>query len=115
MNLASSDAPPDIRRAQAIATTMNTVFPEIAAFNVPGPSWLRTASGSVNTIFFAGPGVIKMRDRKTFQEMLNNLVQQNRLPSETLMFFQAHRPISFEPGITLTDDFSPMDVLQGQG
>jgi spermidine synthase len=115
VNLASSDAPPDVRRAQAIVTTMNTVFPEIEAFNVPGPSWLRTASGSVNTIFFAGPGVIKMRDRKTFQEMLNHLVQQNRLPSETLTFFQTHRPISFEPGITLTDDFSPMDVLQGQG
>ncbi len=115
VNLASSGAPPDVRRAQAIVSTMSTSFPEIKAFNVPGPSWLRTASGSVNTIFFAGPGVIKMRDREAFQELLNTLVQQNRLPVETLTFFQAHHPVSFEPGITLTDDFSPMDVLQGQG
>ena len=115
VNLASSDAPPDVRRAQAIVTTMNASFPEIKAFNVPGPSWLRTASGSVNTIFFAGPGVIKMRDRESFQGLLNTLVQQNRLPKETLTFFQAHAPVSFEAGITLTDDFSPMDVLQGQG
>jgi spermidine synthase len=115
VNLASSDAPPDIRRAQAIVTTLNSIFPDIEAFNVPGPSWLRTAAGSVNTIFFAGSGVIKMRDKDTFRELLNGLVQQNRLPSETLTFFHRQRPVSFEPGITLTDDFSPMDVLQGQG
>ena len=115
VNLASSDAPPDVRRAQAIVTTMHTVFPEIIAFNVPGPSWLRTASGSVNTIFFVGPGVVKMRDSKSFQKLLNNLVQQNRLPTETLTFFQTYSPVSFDPGMTLTDDFSPLDVLQGQG
>jgi len=115
VNLASSDAAPDVRRAQAIVTTMKTVFSEIEAFSVPGPSWLRTKSGSVNIIFFAGPPIVKMRDRVKFQDSLNGLVQQNRLPPETLEYFQAHRPISFDPGITLTDDFSPMDVLQGQG
>jgi len=115
VNLASSDAPPDVRRAQAIVTTMKTVFPHIEAFSVPGPSWLRTKSGSVNVIFFAGPPVGKLRDREKFQGTLSDFVQQNRLPPETLKYFQAHRPISFEPGIVLTDDYSPMDVLQGQG
>ena len=115
VNLASSDAAPDVRRAQAIVTTMNTVFPNIEAFSVPGPSWLKTTSGSVNVIFFAGPPVEKLRDREQFQDTLNDFIQQNRIPPETLNYFQTHRPISFEPGILLTDDYSPMDVLQGQG
>lgn len=115
LNLASSDASADVRRAQAIVTTMKTVFPEIEAFSVPGPSWLRTKPGSVNLIFFAGLPVGKMRDPEKFQNLLNDFAHQDRMPPETLQYFQAHQPISFEPGMTLTDDFSPMDILQGQG
>lgn len=115
VNLASSNAGPDLRRAEAIVTTLKTVFPVVNAFNVGGPPWLKTRSGSVNVIFFAGEPVSKMHDTKHFLVTLKNYVEQNLLPTETLAFFQSNTPVHFDAGTILTDDFSPPDILQGQG
>ena len=115
VNLASSDADLDVRRAEAIVATLKTSFPVVKAFNVAGPSWLNTRSGSVNVIFFAGAPVSKMHDPKQFHQTLINYVEQNRLPKETLTYFQSNAPVVFDPGIILTDDYSPPDLLQGEG
>ena len=56
-----------------------------------------------------------MHDPKQFQETLIDYVEQNRLPKETLTFFQSNAPVLFDPGIILTDDYSPPDLLQGEG
>ena len=115
VNLASSNAGPDMRRAEAIGTTLKTAFPHVKAYSVAGPSWLTTSVGSVNVIFFAGDPVSKMNDTKQFRLTLLDYVNRNLLPGETLTFFQSSQPVYFDPGITLTDDFSPLDILQGQG
>ena len=66
VNLASSNADLDMRRAEAIVATLKTSFPVVKAFNVAGPSWLNTRPGSVNVIFFAGAPVSKMQDPNNF-------------------------------------------------
>ena len=114
VNLASSDVPTDVRRAEAVLTTMKTSFPNVETYSVAGPTWLTTSSGSVNLIFFAGSPVARMRD-DSFENSLASFVSEKQLPPETLTFFQSAPPIYLKPGITLTDDYSPMDVLQGQG
>ena len=114
VNLASSDAMPDQLRAQSIFTTLGTAFSNIETFSVEGPSWLMTRSGSVNLIFFAGASVAKMRDTE-FVSTLMNFVNQQQLPVEAMTFFNRHDPIKLEAGTLLTDDYSPLDILQGSG
>ena len=114
VNLASSDAPMDIRRARAVYASMQTAFPNIQIFSVPGPKWLSTSSGSVNLIFFSGTRISQMRD-PSFTTTLIEAVNTGRLSDQTLMYFYGTPPIQLDPGIILTDDFSPLDVLQGTG
>jgi spermidine synthase len=113
VNLASSDAPANVQRAQAVVSTMQLAFPEVEAYAVPGPDWLKTAEGAVNLIFFGGQPV-KMMKTPQFLSILSQALNQDRFPAEGLMFFGSHTPVSFEPGFILTDDFSPMDLLQGE-
>ncbi len=114
VNLASSGATTDIRRARAVFASMQTAFPNIEIFSVAGPEWLPTSSGSVNLLFFSGSGVSQM-SKPSFTITLIQAVNEGRLPDETLMYFHATSPIQLDPGIILTDDYSPLDVLQGQG
>ncbi len=114
VNLASSDAPANVRRAEAVFSTINHVFPEITTYGVAGPEWLRTAKGSLNLIFFAGNHIPSMNS-SPFLDRLARELNQQRFPAEGLDFFQSHQPIVLNPGIILTDDFSPLDLLQGAG
>ncbi|MGB0910429.1 MAG: fused MFS/spermidine synthase [Nitrospirales bacterium] len=114
VNLASSDAATDIRRARAVYASMQTSFPNIEIFSVAGPKWLSTSSGSVNLIFFSGTRIPEMHD-PSFSTTLIEYVNQKRLPVDTLTYFHSTLPIHLDPGIILTDDFSPLDILQGQG
>jgi spermidine synthase len=114
VNLSSSNAELDVLRAQAVATTFQSAFPNMEAFSVEGPSWLATRPGSANLIFFAGANASKMRDTR-FGQILKDLVDQDRLPPEALMYFSTHSPIDLDTGFTLTDDYSPLDILQGAG
>ena len=65
VNLASSDAPANIRRADAIFTTMGLEFDNITTYGVPGPDWLKLKEGSMNPIFFAGEPMEAMRGHIT--------------------------------------------------
>ncbi len=114
VNLASSNVATDIRRAEAVFASMQTAFPNIEIFSVPGPEWLSTSSGSVNLLFFSGSGVSQMRD-PSYSITLIQAVNEGRLSEQTLMYFHATSPIQLDSGIILTDDFSPLDVLQGHG
>lgn len=114
INLASSDTEADQRRAQAIHSTLRTSFPKVQAYAVEGPPWLPTSRGAVNVIFFAGQSVDSMT-HDTFQQILEHFVTKRRLPRETLTFFQTHEPLVLPPGLLLTDDFTPIHILQGQG
>ena len=113
VNLASSDAPANVRRAEAVSTTMGLAFENITTYGVAGPSWLKTKKGSVNLIFFAGKPVQRMRSPQ-FVDMLIRHMNRNQFPPEGLEFFLSHAPVSLNPGQILTDDFSPLDLLQGE-
>jgi len=114
VNLASSDAPANVRRAQAVLTTMQLAFPEVVTYGVAGPEWLKTKQGSVNLIFFGGTPVQTMRDSH-FLDVLTRQMNLQRFPPEGLMFFMSQEPVVLAPGDILTDDFSPLDLLQGEG
>lgn len=113
VNLASSDAPANVRRAEAIVSTMQLAFPEVVAYGVPGPDWMKTKKGSVNLIFFAGTPVTTMKNAD-FMSLVSGSLNQNRFPPEGFAFFGSQSPLELGPGLILTDDFSPLDLLQGE-
>lgn len=114
VNLASSDAPANIRRAQAVLTTMQLAFPDVVTYGVPGPKWLTTKKGSVNLIFFGGKPVQIMRNTH-FLDVMARQMNRNQFPPEGFAFFISQEPVALAPGDILTDDFSPLDLLQGEG
>jgi spermidine synthase len=113
VNLASSDAPANVRRAEAVFTTMGLAFDNITTYGVAGPDWLKTKKGSVNLIFFAGKPVERMRSPE-FVDLLIRSMNRNQFPPDGLGLFLSHTPVSLSPGQILTDDFSPLDLLQGE-
>ena len=114
VNLASSDAPANVRRAQAVFSTMQLVFAEVIAYEVAAPEWLNTKKGSVNLIFFGGKPVQGMRDSHFLGDLVRHM-NRDRFPPEGLAFFMSQEPVVLAPGDILTDDFSPLDLLQGEG
>ncbi|WP_443147766.1 spermidine synthase [Nitrospira sp.] len=114
VNLASSDSPANVRRAQAVLTTMQLAFPDVVSYGVAGPEWLDTKKGSVNLIFFGGKPVSVMRDSQ-FLDVLARQMNRDRFPPEGFAFFMSQEPVLLAPGQILTDDFSPLDLLQGEG
>ena len=114
VNLASSDSELDRVRAEAVVSTMNTSFPNVETYRIPGPSWLRTKRGSANMLFFAGPDRLNMASEE-FSRATIALLNQDRMPPEVLPFLQHARHPDWNPGLILTDDFAPFNILQGSG
>ena len=114
VNLASSDSDLDRIRAEAVVSTMKTSFPHVESYSIPAPSWLRTKPGSANLIFFAGPGPLHM-DSEAFSLATITLLNQGKMPPEVLSFLHSAKTPEWNPGLILTDDFSPFDILQGSG
>ena len=112
LNLASSDSGLDRIRAEAVISTLHTSFPHVEAYSIPAPSWLRTKPGSANLIFLAGAA--PFRD-EAFSLKTIALLNQGRMPPEVLNFLHAAPATDWNPGLILTDDFSPFDILQGSG
>ena len=92
---------------------MGLAFENITIYGVAGPDWLKTKKGSVNLIFFAGKPVERMQSSQ-FVDILTRSMNRNQFPPEGLEFFLSHAPIVLKPGQILTDDFSPLDLLQGE-
>ena len=113
VNLASSDAPANVKRAQAIESTMKLAFPEVVTYSVAGPEWLKTKKGSVNLIFFGGSPVSVMKD-SNFVSLVSRSLNHDQFPPEGFAFFGSQIPVELGPGLILTDDFSPLDLLQGE-
>ena len=92
---------------------MRLAFPEVAVYAVAGPKWLKTKKGSVNLIFFGGAPVASMKEGG-FMSLVSRLLNQDQFPAEGFAFFGSQSPIELGPGLILTDDFSPLDLLQGE-
>lgn len=114
VNLASSDSDLDRVRAEAVVTTLQTVFPSIESFSVEGPAWLTTKPGATNLIFFAGSDTLNMRAPE-FSDHVRTLVAKGKVPAEVLPFLASPQPPPWRSGLILTDDYSPFDILQGSG
>ena len=93
---------------------MKTSFPHVETYSIPAPTWLRTKPGSVNLIFFAGPHPLHM-DSDEFALATMILLNQGKMPPEVLPFLNNAKAPDWNPGLILTDDFSPFDILQGSG
>jgi spermidine synthase len=114
VNLAASDSEVDRIRAEAVVSTMKTSFPYVETYSIPAPTWLRTKPGSVNLIFFAGREPLRMdSDEFTLDTII--LLNQGKMPPEVIPFLNTAKAPDWNPGLILTDDFSPFDILQGSG
>lgn len=114
VNLSSSAEGADRQRAYAVAQTLHAVFPVMQSFSVQGP-WRSKQPGAANLIFFAGAPV----ERTTPEELTSRvsaLVAENRIPSEAqALLIGTRRESPWPPGIILTDDYAPFDLLMGRG
>ncbi len=114
VNLASSTGELDQKRAEAIVATIKTSFPHLTSFNVKGPPWLPTKPGSANLIFFASMEPIDIQSVE-FREKVQTLVLKGKIPAEVQTLLTTSPIEHWKPGLILTDDFSPLDILQGSG
>ena len=111
VNLASSGEGGDLLRANAVMQTMRQSFPHVESFAAKGP-WQSSRVRSENLIFFAGSPL----EQQTFSTMatnVNRMVEQQRLPFETIALLGSHRTQPWETGVVLTDDYAPYDLLIG--
>jgi spermidine synthase len=111
VNLSSSGEGGDLLRANAVVQTMRRSFPNVESFAVKGP-WKSAQTRSANLIFFAG-APIGQHTLSTILANVNNLVAQQRLPTEAIALLDTHRTQPWEPGVVLTDDYAPYDLLIG--
>lgn len=108
VNLASSGDGPDLQRAQAVVSTMQTAFPQIETFAVKGDR------GAENVIFFAGAPIGRLREAD-FSEKISRMVEARRMPAEVVALLAARREQPWSQGVVLTDDYAPFDLLMGWG
>jgi len=111
VNLSSSGEGGDVLRANAVMQTMTRSFPHVESFAVKGP-WKSAQTRSENLIFFAG-APLEQHAFPTIVTNVNRLVEQQRLPFEARALLGTHRSQPWEPGVVLTDDYAPYDLLIG--
>jgi spermidine synthase len=113
VNLASSGEGPDRLRAQAVVSTMKTVFPVIEAYGVKGPWKTVRQSKAENLVFFAGAPVERIT-HPGLSAKVEFLVGQRRLPVELHELIRTRIDEDWPPGVVLTDDYAPYDLLIGR-
>jgi spermidine synthase len=111
VNLASSGEGGDLLRADAIVRTMRQAFPIIETYGVKGP-WQSTQTKAENLIFFAGMPVEEQAPGDFIARVVA-LVEQQRLPQEAIALLSTRRTQPWGPGVVLSDDFAPYDLLIG--
>jgi spermidine synthase len=111
VNIASSGEGGDLLRATAVVETLKTAFPVIETYGVKGP-WRTKHKGAENIIFLGGDPV----ERTAYTDLVSrvqSLVQARRLPVEVISLLASRRTQPWSPGLRLTDDFAPYDLLVG--
>lgn len=111
LNLASSGEGGDLQRASAVVQTLKTAFPKIESFGVKGP-WRAHQTTAENLIFFGG-GPIDTMPYDEFVQRIQSQVEARRLPLEAAALLAARRTTPWSPGLQLTDDYTPYDLLIG--
>src|SRR5574341_938258 len=114
VNLSSSGEGPDRLRAQAVVTTLKTVFPTLQSYGVKGPWKPLKQSQAENLIFFARAPVDRMKPAD-FAAKVEALLAQGRLPVEARELLATRIEQEWPAGVILTDDYAPFDLLIGRG
>jgi spermidine synthase len=112
VNLASSGEEGDNARASAVVRTMRRAFPEIETFAVKGP-WKSSQTKAENLIFFGGAPITDGSPDR-FIAHVTELAVIGRLPQEAVALLNTRRVEPWPPGVELTDDFAPYDLLVGK-
>ena len=110
VNLASSGNSGDLLRANAIVQTMRQSFPIIDTYAVKGP-WPSNTKAE-NLLFFAGLS-IEHQTESDFVTKVAHMIEQQRLPPEAIALLHTRRTQPWAPGVILTDDYAPYDLLIG--
>jgi hypothetical protein len=92
---------------------MKTVFPVIEAYGVKGPWKTVRQSKAENLVFFAGVPVERIT-HAGFSAKVEFLVGQRRLPVELHELIRTRIDEDWPPGVVLTDDYAPYDLLIGR-
>jgi spermidine synthase len=111
VNLASSGKEGDLARASAVVQTMKRAFPVIQTFPIEGP-WKTDMSQARNLIFFAGRP-IETLSADTIATKVTETAMNRQVPIETIALLSTRRTDPWPPGVELTDDFAPYDLLIG--
>ncbi|MBH0193343.1 MAG: fused MFS/spermidine synthase [Nitrospira sp.] len=112
VNLASSGRAGDLARASAVVQTMTRAFPVIQTFPIEGP-WKTDMSQARNLIFFGGRP-IEHESESSLVAKVTDLAMHQRLPMETIALLSTRRTKPWPPGVVLSDDFAPYDLLLGR-
>lgn len=112
VNLASSGEGGDTARATAVVQTMRRAFPTLETFAVKGP-WKGGQSKAENLIFLGG-GPIEQGSFDHFAAKVAELAMNRRLPMEAIALLNDRQTEPWSPGVVLTDDFAPYDLLIGR-
>ena len=112
VNLASSGKEGDLARAAAVVQTMRQAFPILTTFAVEGP-WKTGMTPARNLIFFGGR-LIEHESVDSLVAKVTDMAMNQRLPRETIALLSTRRTEPWPPGVVLSDDFAPYDLLLGQ-
>lgn len=112
VNLASSGKEGDQARAAAVVHTMRQSFPALMTYAVEGP-WKTGMSPAKNLIFFGGQP-IATGSAEDIETRIVEMAQSHRLPMEAIALLDTRRKEPWPPGVVLSDDFAPYDLLLGR-
>lgn len=113
VNLASSGDASDRKRSEAVVTTLKTVFPLLQAYAVNSP-FKNSPPGAANLLFFTGGPVAHMTEPQFLNHVIH-LIDHRKLPQEVVSLLHGHVAQPWQPGVILTDDYAPFDLLIGGG
>jgi hypothetical protein len=112
VNLASSGKDGDLARAAAVVQTMKRAFPVLQSFAVEGP-WKTGMTQAKNIIFFGG-GPIETGSPERMIERVTQMAVNRQVPMEAIALLNTRRTEPWPPGVELSDDFAPYDLLIGR-
>ena len=112
VNLASSGKEGDLARASAVVQTMRQAFPVLTTFAVEGP-WKTGMTPAKNLIFFGGR-LIEHELVDSLVGKVTDMATNQRLPMEAIALLSTLRTEPWPPGVVLSDDFAPYDLLLGR-
>jgi spermidine synthase len=112
VNLASSGREGDLARAAAVVQTMKRDFPVLTTFAVEGP-WKTGMSQAKNLLFFGGRP-IETNSTDAIVAKITEMAMNRQLPPEAIALLHSRRVEPWPPGVELSDDFAPYDLLIGR-